>query len=206
VPVFEKIRHDVAIAGAVTDAASGAPLAGATVTVESGPAAWTKWLAMQAVVAGARWEMLERRPDRLATDAAGRFVLIDLPAGTYRLRAQAPGPASRYATATASPRVTSGADGRPVLATADIALKPTRIRGVVTSGGKPLPMTQVTVVGSRETAWTGTDGSYELRPLETGARTLVVTAPGFTPARASVALATAGGVATKNFTLTAVSP
>jgi hypothetical protein len=202
----DEIRHDVAIAGAVTDAASGKPLAGATVTVESGPAAWTKWLAMQQIAAGAAWDTMALRPDRLVTDAAGRFLLIDLPTGAYRVRARAPGAPTRYGTAAASPRVAAGADGRLALATADIALQPTRVRGSVTAGGKPVAMAEVVVVGSREATWTDAGGAYELRALETGTRAIVVTAPGFQTGRATVTVATAGGAATRNFTLTAVAP
>lgn len=203
-PVRDEVRRHVAIAGAVSDAASGGALAGARVTIESGPPAWTRWLALQALAAGAAWANLERRPDRLVTDVAGRFVVCDLAAGDYVLRAHLPRAGSRYASRTATVSVIVDAAGRPALAAADMALEPTRVRGRVSAAGRPVAMARVAVVGSGEYAWTGADGRYELHALEAGERAVAVTAPGYQPARAELSLATAGTVAAQDIALTAV--
>lgn len=154
---LDRIVHRAALIGRVLDGLGRTPLEGAEVTLVSGPAAWTARL--DALRAG----QPRRRPERLVTDASGFFKYLDLPPGTYALRAALPG--TRYAAATGTATVaTSGA------AAIDLALAPTALAGIVKTGatGGPLAMARVRVVDSGETAYTGADGGYTLSPLEPG--------------------------------------
>jgi protocatechuate 3,4-dioxygenase beta subunit len=71
---FETFGHKARIAGRVTDAQTGKPLAGARVAIANGAETFT------------------------ATD--GFFRFLDLPAGNYTITASLPGAGSRYAAAS----------------------------------------------------------------------------------------------------------
>jgi hypothetical protein len=136
---------------------------------------------------------------------------MDLPAGDYTLTASLPGGGSRYGTATA--RVSLVPDslghatavdslGQLVLATADMALPPTTIKGRLT--GPPasdgtaqgVAMAEIRIRGSGERAWSDGEGDYSLSGLEAGERTVVISARGYQePAPQTVDLVAAGEVA-----------
>ena len=96
---WETTRHQVAISGRVTEAGTGKPLAGATVTVTSA------------------------RGSVLATTAVdGHYHLLDLADGVYGLTAACRLPGNRYGTATGQATVSRNGAGRIVMAVADLQL------------------------------------------------------------------------------------
>jgi hypothetical protein len=207
---LELIRRQAVLAGRVTDAATGAPLAGAVVSVKGGPAAWTAWLAARAVGYGDRWDRLPVRPDRQITAADGSFrFLAPMPAGAYTLSASLPAAGDRYAAAERAATVAApAADERVPLTVADLALTPTRVQGhVLLPDGTGVLGSTVRVLGSGEEAVVGADGAYLLNALEIGTRTLRLTTAG--PNRQPtkpVTLAKAGDLGTVDFTVPAPAP
>jgi len=98
---------------------------GAEVTLTSGPAAFKRLLANQAIQFGKRWAILQRRADRVRTGADGSFVFLDLPAGMYTLEATLNEPTRRFGTARARPRVTRDDRGSVTAAVVDVVLPST---------------------------------------------------------------------------------
>lgn len=94
---WEITRHQVAIAGRVTDAVTGRPIPGATVSV--------------ATLSG---------EVELTTAPDGHFHLLDLADGTYELVASKPG--GYFGRATRQVTVTRNEAGRILMATADMNL------------------------------------------------------------------------------------
>lgn len=200
---WEIVRHQVAIAGRVTDARSGAAIGGAVVTISAGPVAFTRWLALQAVQHRARWASMVERPDQTRTAADGHFHFLDLPDGPYTLGAALPGTGSRYGAAQAPAAVAHDAQGDVRMAAADLALPPTAIEGQVTEQGTgtPVAMAEVRVKGSGERTFSDGQGRYLLAGLEAGTRTAVVSARGYQPASRMVALNQPGVVLILNVAL-----
>lgn len=194
------VRHRAAVAGRLTDAESGKPLAGARVEITAAPPELAARLIVQAEQFGARWAAMEERPDRARTAADGHFHFLDLPAGDYTLTASLPRAGSRYGTESVAVAVTSGS-----LAAADMALPPTTVKGRLTGPGpdnEPVALALVRVRGSGERTYSDAAGDYRLSALEKGERTVVVTARGFAaPPPQTVVLADAGAVATLDLTL-----
>jgi hypothetical protein len=200
----EEVRHLVALAGRVTDAATGQPVAGAQVAITTAPQAFTDRLALAALAAGAGWAALAERPDRTLTRADGSFYFVDLPDGSYGLTASLPAAGPRYGTVSATATVTRDAQGglKPVLTV--LALPPTQVGGTVQGPDqKPLLLAEVMMVGSGERTLTDAAGSYRLLGVEPGARTVEATAPGCRPLRQTVQLAQPGSASTLAFVLTA---
>jgi hypothetical protein len=140
------------------------------------------------------------QPDQLAsaalTDASGAFALTGLKPGSYRVRAFAPGHATVWWPAGSTPDqaapVVVGADGQAPAISLTIAGGPGSIGGVVNSEAGPLAGASISAGPGLPTATTGSDGSFVLQPLPTPATyTLRITAPGFPPGTATIAL-TAG--------------
>jgi hypothetical protein len=88
---IEAIRHQVAIAGQVTDALTGKSLDGARLGITAAPAAFTDFLKLRQIQFGESWERMAERPDRTNSIADGSFRLLDLPDGQYKLTAFASG-------------------------------------------------------------------------------------------------------------------
>jgi hypothetical protein len=173
-----EVRRRVVLAGVVTEAGTGAPVADASVELASGPAAFEKLRA--------------RVPGRGATTsrADGLFHFFDLPPGKYTLAVAAGG--GRFGAAKATARV-GGASTEPVRV--ELALPPTRIEGkVVTADGSPVALAVVTVQGTRERVLTRADGTFGLRAVEPGARRLEVSARGFARTAETVTLRRPGTV------------
>jgi hypothetical protein len=187
-PKLESTRHQVAIAGNVTDAQTGAPIGRARVEISSGPAAFTDRLALQAKQYGERWVAMEERPDRTRTAADGHFHFLDLPAGDYTLIASLPGSGTRYDTAQAEATVSRDAEGTIAMARLDIALPPTALKGQITNqgSGDPVVMAEVRMKGSGERTFSDGEGRYLLAGLEAGERVMLVSAQGYESSRRNV--------------------
>lgn len=203
---WEIVRHQVAIAGRVTDAQTGRAIARALVSILAAPAEFTNWLALRRLEHGDRWLALVERPDRTLTVEDGHFHFLDLPDGQYTLEASLPGSGTRFGTAQAQAIVARDAQGKIAMAAADIALPPTTLKGRITSQiqnqNKPVVMAQVRVKGSGESAFTDSDGCYLLAGLEAGNRTLLVSATEYqTLAPQTVLLSATRAEQTQDFTL-----
>lgn len=193
------VQHRVAVAGRLTDAETGKPVAGARVEITAPPPELIAYLDLYSRQFGDRWATLEERPDRARTAADGHFHFLDLPAGDYTFTASLARAGSRYGTATVQATVTPGA-----LATADLALPPTTVKGRLSAPNPNVPVTmaEVRVAGSGERTYSDADGNYRLSALEKGERTLVIAARGFVaPPPQPVVLAAAGAVVTLDLSL-----
>lgn len=175
---WEIVRHQVAIAGRVTDFQTGKAIAQAQVQIVEGP-------------------------DRTRTAADGHFHFLDLPDGQYTLIASLPGSGSRYGTAQAEATVSRDAEDNITMATADIALPPTTLKGQITdqATGNPVVMVQVQVQGSGERTFSDAQGRYILTGLEAGKRTVLVSARGYQPGSKTVLLSEPGTEQTLDFVL-----
>jgi hypothetical protein len=135
-----------------------------------------------------------------------------LPPGQYGLTASLPGSGSRYGTAdihvTVSRASLPGDPGKITPAPADLALSPTTLKGQVTGTDvrKPLLLAEVRIQGSGERAFTDARGHYLLAGLEVGARTVLVSAQGYTARRATVQLRPAGAVLELDVALDSSAP
>jgi protocatechuate 3,4-dioxygenase beta subunit len=183
----------VGLFGRVTDARTGAPLAGVRVDVADGPAAFDRTQALRAKGAGPAWAAMERRPGRTVTGEDGAWHLADLPPGGYQLAFSLPRAAARYGTAQASATLKARTGGGVTPLKVDAALAPTFLEGRVTDpGGTAVPMAEVSLRGSAERALTGSDGRWKLVGVEPGARQVRISARGFQPATRDVTLASPG--------------
>lgn len=201
--VWEEIRHQVAIAGRVTEGQTGRAVPGAQVAITSAPAAFTDWLALRALAHGDRWATLRKRPDRTYTAVNGHFHFLDLPAGQYTLTVALAGAGRRYGTTQTTVTVAYDNTGKVTMAVANLTLPPTTVTGRISNqaDGVGVPLAAVRVGGSGEQTTSDLQGNYRLTALETGQRTLVVTAQGFQPATQTVTLTQAGVVQTVNLAL-----
>ncbi|HEY7491121.1 MAG TPA: carboxypeptidase-like regulatory domain-containing protein [Candidatus Tectomicrobia bacterium] len=204
---MEEVRHQVAIAGRVTDAQTGKPITGAQVSITTAPAAFKAQLASIAGQHGARWDSMVERPDRHRTAADGQFRFLDLPNGQYTVTASLQRAGSRYGTARVRVRVARSAHGNVTMAVVNLALPPTTLQGRITDqAADPVVMAEVRVQGSRKRAFSDGEGQYLLTGLEVGAHTVLVAAQGYTPVTQTVRLNRAGTVRTVNFTLVPTTP
>lgn len=182
---WEIVRHQVAIAGRVTDLQTGQPIGGAQVEITDAPAEFKTWLAMRAIQYGDRWAALAERPDRTRTAADSHYHFLDLLAGQYTLVASLPGAGTRYGQSDeVKVTVSQDKDGKYTLDPAELELPPTTVQGRVTDQKRsPVAMAQVRVVGSGERTYSDTandtKGHYRLTGLEAGDRTVVASAQGY---------------------------
>jgi len=159
---IDKITHRAALAGRVLDRLDQRPLPDVLVEIVEAPDAYR-----------ARLEALRQgqpgaTPDRLVTDRNGAFRWLDLPAGTYTLRASLSDP--RYAAVTMEATVTADA-----VACADLLLAPTAVTGNVSADQplNPLAMARARMLDSGEVTFTAADGSFTLSPVEPGAARVI---------------------------------
>ncbi len=199
---WEEVRHQVAIAGRVTDAQSKRALSGALIQITTAPAEFTNWLSIRALQYGSSWVTMPERPDRILTAADGHFHFLDLPNGQYKLTISLPDTGTRYGVAQVQAAVARNAQGKISMATADIALPPTTIKGKITGpGAATIAMARIYIQGSNEQTLSDDQGQYLLTGVETGKRTLLVSAQGFQSSSQTVTLGAAGAVQTLDFAL-----
>jgi hypothetical protein len=200
---WETVRHQVAIAGRVVDAQLSQPLRGVLVRITSGPVEFMSGLQLRALQYGEDWVGMIERPDRTMSAGDGHFHFIDLPNGHYTLLASLPGTGSRYGTVQAQPTVSRGAGGNIVRVTVDMILPITTIKGKVTgSGGSPLSMAKIRVLGSGEQTFSDVQGRYLLPGIEAGSRDITVSAQGYQTNTRQITLGAPGSVQTADVALT----
>ena len=156
------ITHRAALVGHVLDKLDQRPLPDVTVEIIDAPAAY------QSRLATLRQGRPNASPDRLVTDGHGLFRWLDLPVGTYTLRASLSG--TRYAIATATASVVAGTP-----ASAEILLVPTAVTGNVSADNPagPLAMVRVRMLDSGEVTFAAADGSFTLSPVEPAAARVI---------------------------------
>jgi hypothetical protein len=193
---WEIIRHAVAISGRVSNSQTGKPIGGARVAISESPAEFTAWLETRAKQFGARWQGMLERPDRTRTAGDGHFHFMDLPNGDYTLVASLPGSGSRYGVAEEETSVTRGTDGNIIMATVDIQLPSTTLKGTITTqvpaGSEPVVLAEVKIAGSGEKAFSDEQGLYLLSGLEKGLRMVLISAEGYQPVSQAVGFVAAG--------------
>ncbi len=171
--IHEQVRHRVSIAGLISDAVANAPLAGALVHIVSGPPAFTTRLDVVRRQLAASTQVI----DQMRTATNGQFYFMDLPVGAYTLEVSQPGAGSRYGTTSVTLTITADTWA---IADASAVLPTTSLRGRISdTGGRPIPMTQVRIVGSGERAFSDARGNYVITALEEGSRQITVTAQGY---------------------------
>jgi len=141
------------------------------------------------------------RPDCTQTAVDGAFYFLDLPAGVYTFTVSLSSLGSRYGVVAAT-RVVPSNDVADLYVTADVALPPTTITGVVTDqSAAAVSMAKVQLVGSCEFTFADGDGRYALTGVEAGNRTIKISAKGFQTSFLPVTLADAGAVQTLDVVL-----
>jgi hypothetical protein len=216
---WERVRHQVAIAGRLADAGTGKPVSGALVTInedERTPAAFKSLLEARAMQYGDAWAAMTERPDRARTAPDGLFYFLDLPDGDYTLSASLASMGKRYGTARATATVSRDENGNFKRAFLDLALQATTVRGKITgpSHRTGVAMAEVRVKGSGERTFSDAQGQYVLagiepvKPKDDGAagektpkRTILVFAQGYKPDSKQVAINVAGAVVALDFKL-----
>ncbi len=207
---WEEVRHQVAIAGRVTDTQTGRTIGSAQVRITTAPAEFTQWLTTRAKQFGAKWATMAERPDQARTAADGHFHFLDLPNGQYTLVGSLPGSGSRYGErgpvndqgVPVTVTVSRDASGNITMAVVDIALPPTTVKGQITGQDTTLVvMAEVRVKGSGERALSNGEGKYLLAALEKGERTVLVSAEGYQLTSQTALLSQAGTVRTLDFAL-----
>ena len=173
-PHWTVIRQRASMAGVVSDAISGEPIAGAMVEILSGP-----------------------RMGAQTSRGDGSYVFIGLPAGTYNLRASFTRMGDRYGmsnVATVKISNTQDNQGSWAASLQQLPLPPTRIHGTVQgkqSDGTTAPVAgvKVSLRGSSDSTVTDGDGRYALNAIQAGSRTVEIMAAGYRPAVVTAALA-----------------
>jgi len=198
------VRHQVAIAGSVTDVQTDKAIDKAQIEITDGPSEFLDFVAARSKQHGTQWESMVERLDRTRTAPDGHFHFMDLPDGDYTLTASLPGFGSRYGTAENSATVTRDTDGNITMATVEIPLPPTALKGRIREQGTndPIVMAEVRLKGSGERTFTNNEGRYLLTGLEIGRRTALVSARGYQPASKNRILNKSGQVKNLNFNLT----
>lgn len=185
------ITHRAALVGRVIDKLDQRVLSDVTVEIVDAPDAYRSRLA------SLRQGRPDARPDRLVTDGNGAFRWLDLPVGSYTLRASISDPCYAAATATASVIASAAAS-------AEILLAPTALTGTVSADtpAGPLAMVRVRMLDSGEVTFTAADGSFTLSPVEPGtARVIELSAQGYVTATRTVMLPQGQTTATPAITL-----
>jgi len=151
------------VGGKVMDALTERPLAGAEVEIGLATNGWRR---------------------TVCTSPVGLFYFLDLPDGTYTLRAHLPGSGRRRGVATTEATVGKDANGtQHEFVFLNLRLPATVLRGTVAAktGKDKVVMAQVRIKGSGESTYTDPDGRYVLTEIESGPRVLEVMAPGHKP-------------------------
>jgi 5-hydroxyisourate hydrolase-like protein (transthyretin family) len=194
-------RHQVAIAGHVTDEETGKPLPGVAVTIVAMPQKFRQKLDLLAKARRVRTTTVADGLERTKTRADGLFYFLDLPDGDYTLSAFVPSQATRYGPIEKSVAVTRDGDGNLKLAPVNFTLQPTTLKGTVTETehNAPVMLAEIRIKGSGECAFTNANGQYSLSGIESGQRTVVVTAQGYKMKTKLIRLEMSGASQTEDF-------
>jgi hypothetical protein len=187
---WDVVRHRVAIAGRVFDATSEKPLGDAEVVITNMPPAFKKTLQFAGVQFGDRWAKMPQRPDRTQSRQDGLFYFLDLPDGSYGLRAAIPSRGRRCGVVETETKVSRDADGNLKIEFLRLMLPSTLVKGKVTAADQPagVALARVRVKGSGERAFTDAQGQYVITGIECARgtqpdkpvkRTLLVSAQGY---------------------------
>ena len=204
---WEEVRHQVAIAGRVTDAQTGSAIEGIIVRINDGPAEFMEQVDFLRQLHGqASWSSMIERLDQTKTARSGHFHFLDLPDGAYVLEAVYPRPTRRYAAVQTDATVSRDGE-RIVWAKADMALPPTTLKGQITNAESvdddddTIPMAEVRLMGSGERTFSDSEGNYSLVAIEYGERTVLARAQGYDEATATLMIDAAGSVKVHDFSL-----
>lgn len=202
------VSHTVAISGRVSDARTDQAIAGAQVNITDGPPEFMAMLDLQTASHDRRWKNLRQRPDRQHSEQDGHFHFLDLADGTYTLSATLPEKGTRCGTAQLSAVVSRDSFGHLIMTTVGLSLSSTTLEGRITdqSSGDPIVMAQVIIQGSHESVYSDQQGDYLLAGLETGSRTMLVSAQGYQPVSQTVNLEPAGTTLTQDIALVSSAP
>lgn len=200
---WQVARHQVSVAGRVTDAETGKPVARVLVTIIEMPAAFRRKLDLLAQARGSTWASLTERPDKAQTRDDGLFWFMDLPEGKYSLSAEVLKQGSRYGKVQQTVVIAREAKGKPRMAAVNFAMPSTGLRGKVTGASHKagVVMAEVRVKGSGESAYTDGQGQYSLTRIEPGKRTVLVIAQGYKTKEQPVTLGKPGASQVEDFTL-----
>ena len=189
---WEIISHQVAISGKVTNTQTQAALEDALVEITVAPPTFDNKFSVKEV----------------KTSLDGHFHFLDLPNGNYTLVASLPNTGShysRYGEATKTVTVSRNAEGRIVMASVDLAIPATTLKGEVKdTEGEAVVMAKVKIQGTSEKTFSDSQGEYILVGLEATSeqeRTILVTASGYQSSSKQVLLDQPGVEETLNFEL-----
>jgi hypothetical protein len=203
--LIEPVRHQVAIAGRVTNVQTNKAISNVEVMISKAPEAFSNWLNLKALQYEEHWQKMIQRPDRTRTTVDGHFHFLDLPDGQYSLTASMATTSRRYGTAEVTVVVSREHQNRIVMATADIALPATTVKGKISDqNGDPVILGEIRVNKSAERAFSNQQGQYLLMGLEASEkqeRIILVSAPGYDIASGKVLLNQAGIEKTLDFVL-----
>jgi len=189
----------------VTQASNGTPMGGVRVEIVSGPKPFVAQVAARARVADAHGTGLAPRIDLTRAAEDGHYHFLDLPDGTYTLRASLPAAGTRYGIAESNGIVVRrDKDGAIAMAVADLALSPTTVSGRVTRDGASVFLAEVRLAGSDEFAFTDEQGRFSLAGIGIGQRTLQVRGPGCRPVDQPVSLEREGASVIADIELVAI--
>lgn len=198
--VFETIRRQVSIVGKVMDRVTGKPLEDVHIRIVNGPSAFTERISVLAAIHGPAFDMFAKGPDRTSTRHDGLYHFMDLPDGTYRLRASSKKFKNRYGSTERDVTVSRTPQGSVNLVSSDILLSPSTVRGRVVRQGtaSPVVMAEIRVTGSLECSHTDENGDYMLAAIEASSslpRSLTVSAMGYQERKLEVLVPSPGAEA-----------
>jgi hypothetical protein len=195
-------RHQVCIAGRISEAGTVRAMPRVLVTIVDMPVGFRRKLEWQMRSSASSLDG-RGRIDQTLTRDDGLFWFMDLPDGAYSLVAELPSRGSRLGKARATATVERDESGNVKIAHANFILSPTGLRGKVTGVGRKagVAMAEVRVKGSGEYSLTDAEGAYLLTGIESGMRTVLVRAQGYKTLAEPVMLAQPGASHVLDFNL-----
>jgi hypothetical protein len=190
----EQVRHQVAIAGILSDPLTQQPIPAAEIRIIQAPQGWRDRLKLKALQFDNQGQTQPGSGDRLWMAPGGSFALVhladgqytvqtwtavdgsfkflDLPDGDYKVQASLPSAGTRYGTGT-SKLLTVPHKPQDKITSAPVELPPTAITGRVTRPGDTgdrstisVPMAKVQILETGDYTYTDDTGDYRLTRLE----------------------------------------